>query len=76
MSSIATSPSAAEIIAASKRRRRYLNILRSIFSHGIVILGGLFIIFPFYWMVMASFKTEWEAFTIPPTWIPTEWMWG
>ncbi len=75
MSSIATSPSSAEVIAASKRRRRYLNIVRSIFSHGIVILGGLFIIFPFYWMVMASFKTEWEAFTIPPTWIPTEWMW-
>ena len=44
-------------------------------SHGVVILGGLFVILPFYWMVTASLKTEWEAFTIPPTWIPSEFRW-
>lgn len=74
MSTVAASPSAADVVAASKRRKRYAQMLKSTFSHGIVILGGLFIIFPFYWMVMASFKTEWEAFQIPPTWIPSEWM--
>lgn len=74
MSTVAASPSAADVVAASKRRKRYAQMLRSTLSHGIVILGGIFIIFPFYWMVMASFKTEWEAFQIPPTWIPTEWM--
>ena len=40
-----------------------------------MILGGLFVILPFYWMVTASLKTEWEAFTIPPTWIPSEFRW-
>ena len=71
MSTVAASPSAAEVVAASKRRRRQLQTVRSVASHGIVILGGLFVILPFYWMV----KTEWEAFQIPPTWIPNEWMW-
>ena len=75
MRTVTATPSTAEVVAASRRRRRYVQMLRSTLSHAVVILGGLFVIVPFYWMVMASFKTEWEAFAIPPTFIPTEWMW-
>ena len=75
MSSAAASASSADAIARSRRRQHRLRILRSVLSHGVVILGGLFVIFPFFWMITASFKTEWEAFLIPPTWIPTEWRW-
>lgn len=75
MSALAANPSENHVITASKRRRRQLRILRSILSHGVVILGSLFVIFPFFWMVTASFKTEAEAFTIPPTWIPEEFKW-
>ena len=75
MSTVAAGPSAAEVIAASKRHWRHVQMIRSVISHSVVILGGLFVILPFYWMVTASLKTEWEAFQIPPTWIPNEWMW-
>ena len=75
MSIAAASPPSTQVIAASKRRRRHLRVLRSMFSHGIVILGSLFVIFPFVWMVTASLKSETEAFTIPPTWIPYEFKW-
>ncbi len=34
---------------------------------------GLLIFFPILWMVMASFKTELEAFTIPPSFLFFEW---
>ncbi len=72
MSTMANNPSPADAVANSRRR---LQMLRSFLSHGVVILAALFVILPFFWMITASFKSEWEAFQIPPTWIPNEWMW-
>ncbi len=36
-------------------------------------LVGFLIFFPILWMVLASFKTELEAFTIPPSFLFFEW---
>jgi sorbitol/mannitol transport system permease protein len=36
-------------------------------------LAGLLIFFPILWMVLASFKTELEAFTIPPSFLFFHW---
>jgi len=33
-------------------------------------LGLVFVLFPFIWMVLTSLKTNAEAMSIPPTWIP------
>jgi len=30
----------------------------------------IFVLFPFIWMVLTSFKTNAEAMSIPPTWVP------
>jgi len=70
------SSGASPMIARPKRHQRSWQILRSTVSHAVVILGGLFILIPFFWMVSASLKTESEAFQLPPTWIPTEFIWG
>ena len=39
---------------------------------GILIILSLAALFPFYWMISNSFKTEFEAFQYPPTLIPHE----
>src|SRR5438093_11497185 len=41
--------------------------------HAALLLGSAVTIFPFYWMLATSFKTNTEALTSPPTFIPHEW---
>lgn len=38
-----------------------------------LIIGGLLMLFPFYWMVSSAFKTTAEINTFPPQWIPGNW---
>ncbi len=46
--------------------KRIVNLL----IYSVLSLGAIFMIFPFYWMVITSFKTLSEAQSIPPTFIP------
>jgi ABC-type sugar transport system, permease component len=40
--------------------------------HGIImILTSVFVLFPYYWMVMTSFKPREEVMLSPPTWYPS-----
>jgi multiple sugar transport system permease protein len=55
------------VVGGSKRQ-----FLLNIQSYGFLILVSLYCIFPFIWMLSTSFKTEAEAFRVPPTWIPIE----
>ncbi|MGD8751726.1 MAG: hypothetical protein PVG14_09910, partial [Anaerolineales bacterium] len=34
---------------------------------------AIFFIFPFLWMVLGSFKPDWDILTIPPKLFPQEW---
>ena len=42
-----------------------------------LLLAVLFVcfIFPFYWMIITSFKGAREAIQQPPTWWPKVWVW-
>ena len=53
------------MVQGSKRK-----IFSNIEIYGILILVSLYALFPFIWMLSTSFKTEAEAFRVPPTWIP------
>ena len=55
------------MVGGSKRQ-----FLLNMQSYGFLILVSLYCIFPFIWMLSTSFKTEAEAFRVPPTWIPIE----
>lgn len=35
-----------------------------------VIFVGLYILFPFYWMIKSSFQTNTEIVSVPPRWVP------
>jgi ABC-type glycerol-3-phosphate transport system permease component len=37
-----------------------------------LIIGGILMIAPFYWMLITSFKTRAEIAAFPPTWFPQE----
>jgi multiple sugar transport system permease protein len=37
----------------------------------VLILGGIIMIFPYYWMMSSAFKSAAEVATTPPTWIPS-----
>src|SRR6185503_4804153 len=41
--------------------------------HLALVLGAVVSIFPFYWMIATSLKTNSEAIAFPPTFIPSEW---
>jgi multiple sugar transport system permease protein len=44
--------------------------------HIILILGGVYMLLPFAWMLLTSFKTPLEALRFPPTWLPEIWRLG
>jgi len=46
-------------------------VIGNLFSHLILIIGSIVMIFPFYWMFLSAFKTPAEVNSTPPTWIPT-----
>ncbi|MCL5947373.1 MAG: carbohydrate ABC transporter permease [Chloroflexi bacterium] len=43
--------------------------------HCILLICGLLIAFPFIWMILTSFKTQFEALAYPPTLLPEQWRW-
>ena len=53
--------------ASTGRRRSMIPV------HILLILGAFTMIFPFYWMIVTSFKTLGESILIPPTMWPNSW---
>src|SRR4028119_752226 len=50
-------------------RRRFLDWV----VYGVLIAGGLLMVFPFLWMLSTSFKDMGEVRMWPPTWLPQTW---
>ena len=65
--------------AIGKPRRQRLSRLagrriKLTITYILLIAGGIIMVFPLLWMLMASFKPEWQILTNPPIWIPSEWI--
>jgi multiple sugar transport system permease protein len=58
-------------VAPSERIRLWVRLLIYLLLCGF----GVFMVLPFFWMVMTSFKTLPEAFHMPPKWIPSVFQW-
>lgn len=50
------------------------NIMKFIGLYGILFLGSILMILPFYWMLSTSLKSGGEAIQVPPTWLPENWL--
>ena len=48
--------------------------IQTILLYVILTLGALVMILPFYWMVATSLKSGPEAISVPPTWLPRNWL--
>lgn len=46
--------------------------IKKVIVTGVLIVLSIAALFPFYWMVSGSFKTEFETFQFPPTLYPNE----
>jgi multiple sugar transport system permease protein len=57
----------AKMNASTGRRRSMVPV------HILLILGAFTMIFPFYWMIITSFKTLGESIMVPPTMFPGSW---
>jgi len=53
-------------------RKRKVGILQQILVHGFLIIASIVTATPFFWMLITSFKTPGEIYTIPPKFIPSE----
>ncbi|HEX7004576.1 MAG TPA: carbohydrate ABC transporter permease [Trueperaceae bacterium] len=50
--------------------------LQYLLIYAVLIIGALFFLTPFAWMVSTSLKTGAQVFAIPPRWIPAPVMWS
>lgn len=57
---------------AIKPRRRWYQVLP---IHIVLAVAGIIVALPFVWMVLTSFKTQFEALAYPPTILPKVWQW-
>lgn len=48
--------------------------VRLTITYVLLVLGAITMAFPLVWMLLASFKPEWQILTNPPIWIPSEWI--
>ena len=64
------SPNVEEDQRKRLRARRIRDFFRSLFSHAIINLIGLFFLVPFLWMLLTAFKSNQDVFHTPPRWLP------
>jgi len=69
-----------EAVYGNEKQIKRKQMIRLGVVYAFIVFFALFIIIPFYWMVITAFKTETEVFTSPPILFigldPRNWQWG
>jgi multiple sugar transport system permease protein len=52
------------------RARKLRDFFKSLFSHAIINIVGLFFLVPFLWMLLTALKSSQDVFHTPPRWLP------
>ncbi|MGB9857646.1 MAG: carbohydrate ABC transporter permease [Dictyoglomaceae bacterium] len=53
-------------------KKRKVSLFQQVLVHGFLIMASIVTATPFLWMLVTSFKTPGEIYTIPPKFIPSE----
>ena len=53
------------------KKQKLLNLLKNLPAYFFLIAGSIIMVFPFFWMIICSFKTHAEAIKFPPTFWPS-----
>jgi multiple sugar transport system permease protein len=64
-------PAARPLSPRAPGRRRALRLTRRGLLYAVLILGGLIMMVPFFWMIVTSLKTRAEVFGAPPLSLPS-----
>jgi multiple sugar transport system permease protein len=70
------SASAGVLGARVKRSALMRRSTEQLLKHLLLVLAGLFFFFPFVWLALTSLKTLSELAKLPPTILPTTWVWS
>jgi multiple sugar transport system permease protein len=54
----------------SNRWHKTLKFARTPFQHILLVVGSLFFVLPFIWMLSTALKSDTDLFRTPPTWLP------
>jgi multiple sugar transport system permease protein len=57
------------------RLRALVQSVQGLLMHGLVWIGAIVMVMPFLWMLSTSLKSQGEAMTYPPQWIPDPILW-
>ena len=63
-------------IGLFRTQRDGRKLVYTLLLHFLLILGSVFMLAPFVWMILSSLKQSWQVFLIPPMWLPETWEWG
>jgi ABC-type glycerol-3-phosphate transport system permease component len=67
---------ASAAIRRQAKPRSIGSLLAKAFAYFLITLTAITMIFPFYWMVATSLKSEARVFRFPPEWIPNPMLWS
>ncbi len=65
----------AEYARKQKRLGKIKRLLRTLFSHLLLLPLAILFILPFYWMVSTSLKSDRQVFAWPLVWFPNPLVW-
>lgn len=64
-----------ETVDETIKREKSQKVIRYVISYSFLIFFALFMLLPFYWMIITSLKTEAEISLLRPTFFPKEFAW-
>lgn len=63
-----------EVISVRKSENRVVKIIVRIAIYVLLIVGAALLVFPYLWMVLTSFKDDFEAISLTLTFFPSKWI--
>ena len=71
-----TRTTAKESALAQTAPRKPSEMIPTLLLHLVLIIGAIFMVVPFVWMLLTSLMTTAQAFAVPPSFIPNPFMWS
>ena len=71
-----TRTTAKESALAETAPRKPSETISTVLLHLVLIIGAIFMVVPFLWMLLTSLMTTAQAFAVPPSFIPNPFMWS
>lgn len=71
----AASGRAAELAATLPGALRWRRALAEAAVYAFLVVAGVVMLLPLFWMIVGGFKEQWEITAVPPVWLPSVWRW-